>query len=209
MIVFDIETIPNKPTLSFPEWAQYKARKNISEDRDASLHPAFGMVCCICALHRESGEVFAEAIPKDSIADEKKMLQSFRSWLHQSRDPWLGGFNVKGFDIPFLANRFLSHRETVPSQLSVAGKKPWEIKVVDVMELLQFGGGPKISLGDACVLMGIPTPKEDFSGKMVWGVYKDQTPTREQLVQLTHYCQCDVRQTDQILGILEAAEASV
>jgi len=209
MIVFDIETIPNWATLCTVEWEKYKERKKITDDRDASLHPAFSLVCCICAKSRETGDTFEMAIENDSRLAEKGMLLEFRNWLHKSRDPWLAGFNVKGFDIPFLANRFLSQKEIVPSQLSVAGKKPWDIKVVDVMELLQFGSGPKLSLMDACLLVGLPSPKKDFSGSMVWDLYREGIPTTTKLSTLLAYCRGDVNQTEQILDILEATEASV
>lgn len=209
MIFFDIETIPNTQAIQRKEWADYKSRKNIQEDRDAGLHPAFGQVCCICAVS-DNPQIapFFQAI--ESEDKEISLLADFRKWLHSTRDGWLCGYNIKGFDIPFLANRYLAHGSMVPQQLTVAGKKPWEIQALDLMEILQHGGGPKLSLGDVCVLMGIPSPKEDFSGKLVWSLYQKSQPiSQEDRSNLLVYCQQDVFACQEILNRLRESEALV
>lgn len=80
------------------------------------------------------------------------------------RDRVLCGHNIKSFDIPILACRYLAHGMVLPPALRVLGKKPWEIQHVDTCELLRFGGGARISLDAACLMLGIESPKDGMDG---------------------------------------------
>ena len=84
----------------------------------------------------------------------------------------------------------------LPSILDIAGKKPWEIAHLDTMELWKFGDYKSFtSLILLAAVFGIPTPKDDIDGSMVWRVYWEEN----NLERIVTYCQKDVLTIAQIL----------
>jgi hypothetical protein len=69
------------------------------------------------------------------------------------------------------------------------GKKPWEVKHLDTMEMWKFGDYKNYtSLELMAHSLGVPTPKDDIDGSMVGEVYwklKD-------IERIVNYCQKDV-----------------
>ncbi len=56
----------------------------------------------------------------------------------------------------------------IPEILDNAGKKPWEVKLLDTMDLWKFGDYKNYtSLELLTSVLGIPTPKDDIDGSMV------------------------------------------
>ena len=196
MIALDIETAPDEERIQSRQWAEYKAKKGITDDQEAALHPAFGRVVCICAYDRMDGE-------KLSVCgeDEKILLSELCHYLGPKQI--LGGHNIKGFDIPFLGNRMAANRMHIPMALQVAGKKPWEIAHVDTIELLKFGGGQYISLDAMCLMLGVPSPKEgEVNGLGVWKAYQEK-----RFGEIASYCGRDVNTWLKCIKILEASGA--
>ena len=104
--------------------------------------------------------------------------------------------NGKEFDIPFLARRFLINGMTLPHLLNVAGKKPWEIKQIDTMELWKFGDFKHYTSLDLLThIFKIPTPKDDIDGSQVAKVYYEDND----LDRIIKYCEKDVVATIQLL----------
>ena len=197
MIAFDIEVVPDEEKLASRQWAEYKARKNITDDQDAALHPAFSKVVCVCAFNRKDGSKLAVC-----DTDESRVLAETSQFI-AGKTTILGGHNIKGYDIPMLGNRCLANKLLVPDCLRVAGKKPWDIPHVDTVDLLKFGGGPYISLDDICLMLGVPSPKEgEVNALGVWQAYKD-----DKLDQISTYCGKDVNAWCRCIKILEAMGA--
>ena len=94
------------------------------------------------------------------------------------------------------------NRITVPSILNVQGKKPWEVKHLDTMELWRFGDMKSFtSLNLLACVLGIPSPKDDINGSMVWELFWGaKTPQeKEQNIQrIVTYCQKDVLTVAQV-----------
>lgn len=180
MIALDIETVPNETAIKSRQWAEYKEKKEIKDDQHAALLPAFGQVVCVCAYSLETKR-------KLSICtdDELTVLSRTSTFLlDHENDDVLGGHNIKGFDNPFLANRMLAHKMRVPSQMRTLGKKPWEIKHVDTMDIFKFGNGTPMSLDAVCLLLGIPSPKEgEVNALSVWDAFKQKN-----FAQIETYC---------------------
>jgi hypothetical protein len=85
---------------------------------------------------------------------------------------------------------------SIPKQLQIAGKKPWEINHLDTMELWKFGDFKNyISLNLLATVLGIPNPKDDIQGSDVHWVYWQE----KDLKRIQTYCQKDVLTTAQIL----------
>jgi predicted PolB exonuclease-like 3'-5' exonuclease len=80
--------------------------------------------------------------------------------------------------------------------LNTAGKKPWEIKLLDTMELWKFGDYKSYtSLELLAASFGIPTPKDDIDGSKVWTVYWND----KDLERIKIYCEKDVITVAQLL----------
>ena len=104
--------------------------------------------------------------------------------------------NGKEFDFPYLCRRMLINGISIPSQLNMAGKKPWEIVHLDTMELWKFGDYKSYtSLILLTEIFNIPTPKDDIDGSQVGHVYWQENA----LERIATYCQKDVIATAQLL----------
>jgi predicted PolB exonuclease-like 3'-5' exonuclease len=78
---------------------------------------------------------------------------------------------------------------TLPEILDNAGKKPWEVKHLDTMDLWKFGDYKNYTSLDLLTsILGIPTPKDDIDGSMVAGIFYNE----DDLQRIVHYCEKDV-----------------
>ena len=188
ILFLDIETAPQYPDYnSIPEpfrklWdgkAKYlisdkDESKKTSSDvyRQAGIYSEFGKVVCI-TVGMFAGKNFR--LKSFSGDDEKKMLEEFSSLLvkhYNSEEHYLCAHNGKEFDFPFLARRILINGLKVPRILDNAGKKPWEVKLLDTMELWKYGDYKNYtSLNLLAEIFGIPSPKDDIDGSMIYKVY--------------------------------------
>ena len=200
MIFFDIETVPNRSATKTKQWTdhcdklgvdQYSELAERERTKHASLHPAFCQVACICATDSDHGIDFSSY-----GTNERHVLDLFYDFLGR-RDSVLCGHNIKSFDIPILACRYLAHGMVLPPALRVLGKKPWEIQHVDTCELLRFGGGPRISLDAACLMLGIDSPKDGMDGS---GVAESFAAGR--FADIAAYCAGDVLAVRKIVECL-------
>lgn len=171
-VSIDIETIPQPGIMDtwYPEWAaqKYPGKEGEELEAMAALHGEFGQVVSV-ALYSDNRE--REFTIGVNARDERDLLEALQSsTLFQ--DGQLLGHNLKGFDIPFLAKRYLANKMEVPEQLCVAGKKPWEVTALDTMELMKFGGFQPMSLRSACYCCGLGDPKADCSGDQVWSLFR-------------------------------------
>jgi predicted PolB exonuclease-like 3'-5' exonuclease len=84
----------------------------------------------------------------------------------------------------------------LPLILQFAGKKPWEIKHIDTMELWKFGDYKNYtSLDLLTAIFQIPTPKDDIDGSQVAKVYYEE----RNLERIKTYCQKDVLAIAQLM----------
>ena len=84
----------------------------------------------------------------------------------------------------------------LPKILDIAGKKPWEVRHLDTMELWRFGDYRHYtSIKLLAALFNIPTPKDDIDGSQVAKVYWKE----KDLERIRVYCQKDTLTVAQIL----------
>ena len=135
-----------------------------------------------------------------SIANKEEsiLLQEFIDLLnsyYNSPDFMFCAHNGKEFDIPFLCRRILINEKKMPNILNVSGKKPWEIKHLDTMELWKFGDFKNYtSLDLLTYVFNIPTPKDDMDGSQVAKVFYED----KDLDRIIQYCEKDVVATIQL-----------
>ena len=84
----------------------------------------------------------------------------------------------------------------IPEILDNAGKKPWEVKMLDTLDLWKFGDYKSYTSLDLLTsILGIPSPKDDIDGSMVAGIYRDE----HDLNRIVTYCEKDVLAVAQVL----------
>lgn len=213
-LFLDIETVPQFSSYQeLPvEWRQlwdsksnslikyHEGETNESLYPRAGIYAEFGKIICIsCGVLQGGGENRKMILKSFAGDDEKLLLQQFNEMLVKwagNETRFLCAHNGKEFDFPYLCRRMIVHGLPIPPILNIAGKKPWEVAHLDTLELWKFGDFKSFtSLVLLAQTLGIPTPKDDIDGSMVWKVYWQE----KNLQRIITYCQKDVVTVAQIL----------
>jgi len=163
----------------------------------AGIYAEFGKVICVGVgyFHFVEEENKLEFRTK-SIAEEQEYdtLTAFVELLQRKK--WiLCAHNGKEFDFPYLSRRILVNRIPLPEPLQIAGKKPWEVRHLDTLELWKFGDYKHYTrLELLAAIFDIPTSKEGIDGSQVNETYYVQ----KDLKTIRQYCVRDVWVTAQI-----------
>ena len=202
ILFIDIETVPQYSAFAdVPErmkklWT--KKCENFKEDKlpdefydRAGIYSEFGKIVCICCGYFDSDQVYTEE--EFYGHDEKAILLSFKELINTKfylNTKVLCAHNGKEFDFPYISRRMIIHGISLPSMLEIAGKKPWEVKHLDTMELWKFGDYKSYtSLDLLAAVFNITTPKDDIDGSMVGETYWK----KDDLLRIVTYCKKDVR----------------
>ncbi len=214
ILFLDVETVPmSKSFEELPEkykplW-EHKARRMSQQEEKpadelffekAGIFAEFGKIICVSAgffsSMPENKRVFR--VKAFSSDDEKILLTEFKAMLDSyfsSNYNYLCGHNGKEFDFPYLSRRMLINGIGLPGALNNFGKKPWETRFLDTMELWKFGDYKNYtSLDLLAAIFNIPTPKDDISGKDVANVYWNEND----LKRIADYCNKDVVTTARV-----------
>lgn len=209
VLFLDIETVsvhPKYDDLSdrmkvLWEKKSQKIKKSETETAEelyprAAIYAEFGKIIVISVGFLNGNEFRLKSFYGD---DEKILLQEFAELLNRYynyADSRLCAHNGKEFDFPYIARRMVINGIDLPLILQMAGKKPWEIKHLDTMELWKFGDYKNYtSLDLLTAIFDIPTPKDDIDGSMVGEVYWQQND----LERIKEYCQKDVLAIAQLM----------
>ena len=211
ILFLDIETVPLESdfTLLDPQMQELWEKKSIyirKEDQSAEdvyqragIYAEFGKIVCISAgfVFVKGGERYFRV--KSFYGDDEKLLlidfgKALTSFCNSPKNQ-ICGHNIKEFDVPYIARRMLINRIPLPEVLQIAGKKPWEVKFLDTLELWKFGDYKHFtSLALLTHIMGIPSPKDDIDGSQVADVYYKE----KNLDRIAVYCEKDVLATAQL-----------
>lgn len=156
----------------------------------AAFFPEFGKICCVSlAFVTKDGETRMESFYGE---DEYKLLEETRKVLDKVGGMGFAmcGHNIKGFDIPFLAKRFVIKGLNPPGSFPKHDSKPWELNVVDTKDVWNFGNTRGLSSLDlVCQQLNIESPKDgDVKGDSVYHFYWDK---KHELIK--EYCEKDVK----------------
>ncbi|MDT8400229.1 MAG: 3'-5' exonuclease [Bacteroidales bacterium] len=205
ILFLDIETVPmvssfDELSPSFRFLWEKKSAYFRKEDEGASdvfdragIYAEFGKIICI-SLGIISGPEDKMSLRLKSLYghNEKNLLEDFSLMINSfssNKEALLCAHNGKEFDYPYIARRMIINGLKIPAILDNAGKKPWEIHLLDTMELWKFGDYKNYtSLELLAGLMGVPTPKDDIDGSMVAGVYYKE----KDIIRIARYCEKDV-----------------
>lgn len=212
ILVLDIETVPQYASYGeVPEvWQtlwQKKMQRELKEGltadglyQRAGIYAEFGKIICICAGYfYENGSGLSFKVKAFYGDDEKKILEDFSDTLNKSfstDEHLLCGHNSKEFDFPYIARRCLVNGLPIPYLLDNAGKKPWEVQLIDTMDMWKFGDYKNFtSLNLLSAIFGIESPKDDIDGSQVWSTYW----VDKDLERIKNYCMKDVVTVAQLL----------
>lgn len=214
ILFLDIETVPQYPAYSeLPEawkglWdikSASLARYHEGETREslyprAGIYAEFGKIICISCGVLQGPAGSRKMILKSFFGDDETLLlRQFGEMLAKWSSgelKYLCAHNGKEFDFPYLCRRMIVNGIPIPSLLNISGKKPWEVNHFDTLELWKFGDFKSFtSLNLLAFTLGIPTPKDDIDGSMVWRVYWEE----KNLPRIVAYCQKDVVTVAQIM----------
>lgn len=221
ILFLDIETVPQEYTWGkldpitsklfsdktrFDQERHEKSAEEVYGEKGGIL-AEFGKVICIGVGSLHKGEDgYSLRVTSFQDDDETVVLRKFVELLNKhyaADDHWLCGHNGKEFDFPYIARRCVVHRIQLPKLLDVAGRKPWELGLLDTMNLWSFGDRKAYtSLALLAHILGIPTPKEDITGADVARVYYED----KDLERIAAYCKRDVVATTQVFMRLVGKE---
>ena len=205
ILFLDIETVPQAEDYAQLDeqwqklWDKKAARLAKNEETPselyarAGIYAEFGKIICI------SVGFISEMDGKRSFRvksfygeDERDLLRNFCHLLsssYNSKTHFLCAHNGKEFDFPYLCRRILVNDIAMPDILDLAGKKPWDVKHLDTMQLWKFGDFKSYtSLELLAALFKLDTPKDDIDGSDIYEVYYQD----KNLERIRNYCEKDV-----------------
>lgn len=214
LICIDIETVPAWPDfvtmpdelkeLYLKKSTRLKQEGETEEEQffnHAGIYAEFGKVICIVlGIFRKEKNGYVFRMKTISGDDERNVLMEFSELLgkhYNKADRFqFCGHNIREFDIPYLSRRYLVNRLPLPALLDISGKKPWEVNMIDTLQLWRFGDVKHYtSLKLLALILGIDSPKDDIEGKDVGRVYWKE----KDLPRIIQYCRRDVVTVAQLI----------
>lgn len=152
----------------------------------AALYAEFAKVVCITVGAVKEGD---EVVLKSYFGDnESGILRNFGQVANKlTSSRLLCGHAIKGFDIPFLMRRYIVNQIPIPDAFDIAHLKPWEVNVIDTLDLWKGTGWASASLMSISVALGCPSPKQDMEGSATSEVYY-----AGDIDAIVKYCEGDV-----------------
>lgn len=182
IIYFDIETIQDGENIvGFDEAAlieKYGERFNFM--------PEFNRIFTIAVWTvTKEGNII-----KNLAGSEQEQIEAFFKAIDGNI---ICGFNIKGFDLPFIIKRALKYQIDIPECIKFYWKKPRELtNIIDLQEVYKCGvfAAPG-NLDIICNFLGITSPKDDWiDGSQVQEFYN-----KWELDKVREYCRKDVEAT--------------
>jgi DNA polymerase elongation subunit (family B) len=163
----------------------------------AGIHAEFGQVICVGVGYfqwKKREKTLAYHSKVFAHEAEKELLLEFSALL--SKKKWnLCAHNGKEFDFPYLCRRMLANGIPLPEPLQISGKKPWEIRHLDTLELWKFGDYKHYTrLELLAAVLGIQSSKDEIDGSQVNATFYHEND----LEKIKQYCLRDVEVTARV-----------
>ena len=166
----------------------------------AGIFAEFGQVLTIAVGYMTETEDGSLGLRVKAFADknEARVLNGFKQLLEDKFDPdelKLCAHNGREFDFPYICRRMLINEIPVPAILDIRDMKPWEVPILDTMNMWKFGDRKNYtSLDLLATLFDITTSKGDIDGSDVTRVYHQE----DGLERIATYCKRDIVVTAQV-----------
>ncbi len=211
ILFLDIETVPifssfeelgQAEKILFEKKTEYRRKELITAAEfydNAGIWAEFGKIICISVgfFSENLGEL-KFSLTSFYSDNEAHILGQFKKLLDEKFNlnrHLLCAHNGKEFDFPYLARRMIIQGIPLPDILNLFGKKPWEVKHLDTMDMWKFGDYKHFTSLDLLTnVLGIPSPKCDISGSQVAKVYYQD----QDLKRIVKYCEQDVLAVAQV-----------
>jgi len=160
----------------------------------AAIYAEFGKIIVIGIgfFHENENKELSLRVKTISSENERQLLEDFIQLIEKGFVPAnvsLCAHNGKEFDFPYLCRRLLVNGIKLPDYLNISGKKPWEIRHHDTMEMWKFGDRKSYtSLELLAAVFNIETSKDAIDGSMVNKTFYIEN----RLDIIAKYCQKDV-----------------
>ena len=222
IIFLDIETVPftnqynslsERLQIAWSKKCNYLRTDVLDSDEElynnkAGIFAEFGKIVCISigieTVINQKKTLRIKSFYGDS---EKELLQDFCDLINQNfqnKDIYFCAHNGKEFDFPYICRRLLINKLRIPTTLDISGKKPWEVKHLDTLDLWKFGDYKHYtSLELLASVFDISTSKDDIDGSQVAGVYYNE---KNGLERIKTYCEKDVAVLAQVYFCLSSQE---
>ncbi|CAN5336302.1 3'-5' exonuclease [soil metagenome] len=207
ILFLDIETIScNESYKSLDErlkllWnkkAQVLKMEDIADPEEfffnrAGIYAEFGKIITIAVgFLYKSEEDYHLKVKAFTSENEKDLLLEFKELIekkYKNKELYLCAHNGKEFDIPYICRRMICNHIPLPEVLDISGKKPWEVKHLDTLEMWKFGDRKNYtSLELLAALFDIESSKDGIDGSIVNQVYY----LEKDLNKIAKYCKADV-----------------
>jgi len=157
------------------------------------ISSTYGKIVCISFGYFHEKDEKGYTINSISNDDEKELMIRIQELFVKvsKKHLMLSGFNINGFDIPWIVHKMNKYDIVVPSVLRIYGKKPWEIHSFDLFnEWKSTYSTYKFmpSFDEVCYELGVPSPKNAIDGSKVHYTYW----VEEDLDSVVEYCEGDV-----------------
>ena len=217
LLFFDIETCGKyatfndykKADIRGAELFEYKHQKKIKKDswnpdvniayrENSPLLTEHGRIVCICmAFYKPDGSIKRGTIKNE---DEYQLLVEAQQIFNKLSELGftLCGFNIKGFDIPWLFKKFCSYGLVVPSCLNNVGKKPWEVNILDIADVWKGLSFEMNTFDEVAYSLNVQSPKSEMNGSMVHDYFWNE----KRIDDIAKYCENDVTALIDICNIL-------
>ena len=183
---------------------EYNGNNVLAYQEKSALFPEFSKVICITIGFEYKDKFYTQSF--SGLHEVNNVLLPFINRINtlSNRDDVKGdisfvGWNINGFDKPYLIKRMIINGLDIPQSLSTYNLKPWECRDIDLMNFWKFGGMYPTPLEAAAASLGIQSKSEEFDGRTLYKI-----PINEMnWTELDKYCKEDVEVTYKIYKKLE------
>ena len=153
LLFLDIETVPEEKDFDALTpyrkelWEQkttYQRKDDISAAdfyERAGIWAEFGKIVCISVGFFDTNDRSLNSFRiKSFYGEEESLLKDFKALCDEYffLNHLLCAHNRKEFDFPFISRRMIIHRIELPTILQLYGKKPWEVRHLDTLQLCSY-----------------------------------------------------------------------
>ncbi len=211
ILFLDIETVPlgsgfdklaKIDQLRFENKTRYQRKDQLTAAEfyvNAGIWAEFGKIICISTGYLLANEKGQQLVLQSFYGDDEgHILLDFKKLLDtrfNTKSHLLCAHNGKEFDFPYLARRMIINNIPLPDSLNLFGKKPWEVRHLDTMELWKFGDYKHYTSLDLLTsVLGISSPKNDLKGNEIAFVYYKENDIN----RIVSYCERDTIAVTQV-----------
>jgi len=128
----------------------------------AGYIPEFSYIHSVAIAKIVDGELKTYSFSAEEDADDKeniiltKVTAALDNLYSKNLNTFLCGYKLKSNVIPYLIKKCIIHRIKTPALIDAVGKKPWDIKDIDLFEIWQNIGYSGSKLENILFALGLP-----------------------------------------------------